>query len=72
MLIPKDAQKIGIVIELKIKDSNESLDGTAKRALQQIEDKKYDLEFQQRNIIKVIKIGIGFEGKEFALQYIQA
>lgn len=70
MLIPKDINKMGIIIELKIKADNEILETTAKRALTQIEDKKYDQEFQQRKISKIVKIGIGFEGKEFALEYV--
>lgn len=44
----------------------------AKRALQQVEDKQYAQEFQQRNIAKHVKIGIGFEGKTFALEYLIA
>ena len=39
MLISKDIQKMGVVIELKIKNENETLEAAAKRALQQIEDK---------------------------------
>ena len=70
MLIPKDTKKMGVLIELKIKKENETLEAAAKRALQQIEDKHYDQEFQQRNILKHVKIGIGFEGKVFALEYL--
>ncbi len=42
----------------------------AGRALAQIEEKKYDEEFKLKSISDVIKIGIGFEGKEFALEYL--
>jgi hypothetical protein len=69
MLIPKDSKKMGVVIELKIKQDSESLDDAAKRALAQIEDRKYDQEFRQRNLSRIIKVGIGFQGKEFALEY---
>ena len=69
MLIPKE-KKMGVVIELKIKNENETLEAAAKRALQQIEDKHYDQEFQQRNILTHVKIGIDFEGKVFALEYL--
>lgn len=70
MLLPKDIQKLGVVIEFKLKGQNETLDGAADRALTQIEEKKYEQEFHQRNIKEFVKIGIGFEGKEFVLKYL--
>ncbi len=72
MLIPKDTKKMGLVIELKIKGPSETLEDAAKKALVQINEKKYDQELQQKNISGIIKIGIGFEGKEFALEYSQS
>ena len=69
LIIPKDINKSGIIIELKIKSSTETLEGCAKKALEQIEQKKYPEELKQRGINKIIQIGIGFEGKEFALVY---
>ncbi len=69
MLIPKNLEKMGIIIELKIKAPAESLEDAAKRALAQITEKKYDQEFHQRNLKGLVKIGIGFEGKEFSLEY---
>ena len=69
MLIPNDNQKLGILIELKIKAEGETLESTAKKALQQIETRRYAEIFQQKNIKQIMKIGIGFAGKAFALEY---
>ncbi len=68
LIIPKNLAKSGIVMELKVKGEKETLEVCAHRALQQIEQKKYIEEFKQRGINKVIQIGIGFKGKEFALR----
>lgn len=69
MLIPKDKTKLGIVLELKVKEKKETLAAAAKRALLQIEKNNYAAEFDQRGISKVLKIGIGFEKKAFDLCY---
>lgn len=69
LIIPKDLSKHGIVMELKLKDEKETLENSARRALEQIEEKKYTEEFKQRGIDSIIQIGIGFKGKEFALAY---
>lgn len=69
MLIPKDSQKLGILMELKIKAVNETLESSAKKALQQIEDQRYEQSFNQKSIKQIMKIGIGFEGKAFRLEY---
>ena len=66
ILIPRDKTKneAGVVIELKVKKEGETLKEAAKKALLQIEQKKYVEEFTQRGIEKVIRIGVGFKGKE--------
>ncbi len=67
LILPKDLTKTGVVIELKVKSEKETLTACASQALKQIEQKKYVEEFKQRGIEKVIQLGIGFEGKTFAL-----
>lgn len=66
MLIPKDPQKTGIIIEFKKVDQrrNETLATAAQGALDQIEKKKYERELINRGINRVLKIGVAFEGKE--------
>ncbi len=67
ILIPKDTSKTGIIIELKSCTKKESLVKASKNAIKQIDTKKYTEEFKQHGIEKVIKIGIGFCGKQFEL-----
>jgi len=67
MLIPKDANRLGIIIELKVKEEKETLEKAASRGLIQIDEKKYAEDLKQAGIKKALKIGIGFYGKEFIL-----
>ncbi len=67
MLLPNDKTQLAIVFEFKIREKNETLEQTATRALAQIEAKQYAAECAQRGIARVLKIGIGFENKEFVL-----
>ncbi|MCD7762765.1 MAG: ATP-binding protein [Lachnospiraceae bacterium] len=63
---PKDKVKDGIVIEFKVFDpqKEETLEDTIKRALDQIEDKKYEADLKARGVTKVRKYGFAFKGKE--------
>ncbi len=64
MLIPTDKTENGIVFEFKVADSEAQLEATAKQALQQISAKDYVKELQQQDVSNIIKIGIGFAGKQ--------
>jgi hypothetical protein len=64
-IIPKDQNKIGIIIEFKKvdHDDQETLETAAKNALKQIRDKEYKKELVDRGIKEIIELGIAFEGK---------
>ena len=69
MLEPLDRERDnGIIIEFKISNpkKEENLEGTCPRALQQIEDKKYDVELKKHGIPeeRIAKFGIGYTGKD--------
>ncbi|MFD3156636.1 AAA family ATPase [Haloimpatiens sp. FM7330] len=66
MIIPRDINKKGIVIEFKKvdKDDNETLEKCAQNALNQIEDRNYKRELLDRGVKDVIELGIAFEGKK--------
>jgi hypothetical protein len=66
MLIPKNTQSLGILIEFKKvnKRRNETLEIAADNALKQIYDKKYAAELESLGIKKILKLGISFEGKK--------
>ncbi|MCD7764157.1 MAG: ATP-binding protein [Lachnospiraceae bacterium] len=67
---PRDRKSDGIIIEFKVFDSKKetTLEETAKRALEQIETKKYEIDLKARGIKTVCKYGFAFRGKEVLIQ----
>lgn len=71
MMIPRDvsaSKKSAIIMEFKVYDaeSEQSLEGTVKAALAQIEEKAYDAELTTRGIASenIRHYGFAFEGKK--------
>lgn len=67
MLIPKTKENDGIILEFKVKESEEkTLGETVQTALAQIEAKKYDTELLQLGVSKehIRHYGFAFEGKK--------
>jgi len=66
VLIPKDNKKRGIILEFKKADSYEpeTIEEAAKEAINQIEDKKYDTVLKEHGIYEIVKLGVGFKGKD--------
>jgi hypothetical protein len=66
MLIPIDKKKNGIIIEFKKIDHDEekTLEITAQKAIDQIEEKAYDSELRAMGIKNIIKLAIVFDGKK--------
>lgn len=66
LLEPRNPAGIGFIIELKkfSKKLDQTLDDTAKRAMAQIEEKKYEQALVQRGIKDIRKLAIVFRGKE--------
>ena len=68
MLEPMDENNPAIIIEFKVWDSKKekSLEDTAQRALEQIAEEKYEMEFLTRGIEKerIRNYGFAFDGKE--------
>lgn len=66
MIIPKDADKLWIIIEFK--KINEllkiNIDEGTEAALKQIEEMKYEQELVQRGVKNIIKLAAVFKGKE--------
>ncbi len=64
-IVPKDKTQCAIIIEFKRTESKsvKVLEKKAQEALQQIEDRQYVQEILASGISKVIKLGIGFSGK---------
>jgi hypothetical protein len=66
MIIPRDISKLGIIIEFKKLDidDTETLEETAMEALQHIEKNKYVTELEYRDVKGIKKLGIAFKGKD--------
>ncbi len=66
MIIPKDAAKLGIIIEFKKIDEflKTNIDEGTEAALKQIEDMKYEQELVQRGVKNIVKLAVVFKGKE--------
>lgn len=63
LIIPKDTNKLGIVMEFKAIDDESHLVEAAKEALSQIQKSKYITELNTRGINNVCSMGIAFSGK---------
>lgn len=63
LIIPKDANKLGIIMEFKAIDDELKLVETAKEALLQIKKSKYITELHARDINSICSMGISFSGK---------
>ncbi len=64
MLLPNVKSMPGFIYEFKFtRDEKTDLEALAQEALTQINDKKYDTELLSAGIKNIVKIGIGFRGK---------
>ncbi len=66
---PKDANHVAVIMEFKVfdtEDGEKTLEDTAKNALAQIEEKKYDTDLLSRGIPhdRILKYGFAFEGEK--------
>ena len=70
MIIPKDHNKAGVIIEFKKTNiyENETLEKAADNALAQIEEKKYEQELLDLGIKNIIKLAIVFQGKKVLIK----
>jgi hypothetical protein len=70
MLIPKDTNKLGIIIEFKKTSAREkeTLDMAADRAMEQIKAKGYAQELRQLGIKNVVAYAIAVQGKQILLK----
>ncbi len=65
MIIPKNLNEIGIILEFKTAKSEEhSLQKSAQEALSQINHKQYEVELKAMGVQKILKLGLAFQGKE--------
>ncbi|EHO76035.1 hypothetical protein HMPREF9942_02059 [Fusobacterium animalis F0419] len=66
---PKNKNKRAFIMEFKSTDSEKKLEEVSKEALEQIENKKYDISLKQNGIKELTYIGIAFCGKKIKISY---
>jgi len=65
MLIPKDNNQLGLILEFKtVRSADQDLKESASKALQQIKERGYAAELQQKGIQKILSVGLAFRGKQ--------
>jgi hypothetical protein len=70
MLIPKNPQELGVVMELKKVGRLESpdLELACTAALQQIRERKYDVELRDQGVKRTLQLGLAFQGKNVLIR----
>jgi hypothetical protein len=71
VILPRDRNKTAYILEFKSEytSSKIGVEDAARKALDQINEKKYASGLKKTGIEQVIKIGLGFKGKELKLVY---
>jgi Predicted AAA-ATPase/PD-(D/E)XK nuclease superfamily len=68
MLIPKDREQLGVILEFKtVRDPEMDLKQAAQDALRQIAQRRYAAELQQLGIERILQLGLAFRGKQVAV-----
>ena len=66
---PKNKNNRGYILEFKVVKDEKDLENTAKEAIEQIIDKKYDTSLKEREVKDITLIGIAFFGKIIKVNY---
>ena len=66
---PKNKAKRAYIMEFKSTDNIEKLEEISKEALEQIENKKYDVSLKQNGVKDITYMGIAFCGKQIKISY---
>ena len=66
---PKNKTKRAFIMEFKATDNIEKLEEVSKEALEQIENKKYDVSLKQNGVKDITYMGIAFCGKQIKISY---
>ena len=66
---PKNRTKRAYIMEFKSTDNIEKLEEVSKEALEQIENKKYDVSLKQNSVKDITYMGIAFCGKQIKISY---
>ena len=65
MLIPKDPEQLGIILEFKtVRDETTDLEKAAQQAMHQINNRHYEVELRQKGLQRILKMALAFRGKQ--------
>ena len=66
---PKNKNNRGFILEFKVVKDEKDLENTAKEAIEQIINKKYDTQLKERGIKEITLLGLAFCGKRMKVSY---
>lgn len=69
LIEPDNIKERAFILEFKVADSNENLEKFSKEALEQIINKKYNIELIEKGIKDITYIGIAFYKKQLKISY---
>ena len=69
LIEPINKKERAFILEFKVADTNESLENFSKEALEQIINKKYNIELIKKGIKDITYIGIAFYKKQLRISY---
>ena len=70
-MIPIKSSEKAYLMEFKISKTKNEMEKRAQKALNQIDEKKYDTKLKARGIKNILKIGVAFYGKEVKVVFKQ-
>ncbi|MDY4011174.1 MAG: AAA family ATPase [Fusobacterium gastrosuis] len=70
VLEPKNSNDIAYIFEFKVAKSSEELERKVNEALEQIKDKKYDVDLKEKGY-NILNIGMAFCGKEVKIKFLK-
>ena len=69
VLEPKNKNNRAFILEFKITDDENKLEKLSEEAIEQIEEKRYDINLKSRGIKEITFVGIAFYGKKLKVSY---
>ena len=69
LIEPNSKKERAFILEFKVADSNENLEKFSKEALEQIINKKYDIELVEKDVKDITYIGIALYKKQLKICY---
>ena len=69
LLEPKNKEERGFILEFKVVKNKKDLENVSKEAIEQIINKKYDINLKRKGIKQITLVGIAFHGKLIKVSY---